>query len=94
MAAKRGGGWRKITLGSDLGFNLKSHTELLDLDRVLTKLSEMDARAADVVEMRVFGGMEVTEVAHTLDVSERTIYKDWHFAKLWLSKELAEGECP
>jgi RNA polymerase sigma factor (TIGR02999 family) len=94
MAEKRGGGWRKITLGSDLGFDLESHTELLDLDRVMTKLSEEDPRAADVVDMRVFGGMEVTEVGHILGVSERTIYKDWHFAKLWLSKELAEGERP
>ena len=32
------------------------------------------------------------EIAHILDVSERTIYKDWHFAKMWLSKELAEED--
>jgi DNA-directed RNA polymerase specialized sigma24 family protein len=65
---------------------------LLDLDRVMTKLSDLDARAADIVEFRVFGGMTVTEVAHTLGLSERTVYKDWHFAKLWLFKELARRD--
>jgi RNA polymerase sigma factor (TIGR02999 family) len=90
-AQKRGGDLRKITLHDAHGFDLPSDIELLDLDRVLTKLAASDARAAKIVEYRIFGGMTVPEVAHVLSVSERTIYKDWHFAKLWLSRELAEG---
>jgi RNA polymerase sigma factor (TIGR02999 family) len=93
-AAKRGGGWQRITLDDRLGLKMPSAVEILDLDRVLVKLSEMDARAGRVVELRVFGGMTMEEIAHILDVSERTIYKDWHFAKMWLSKELAEEDHP
>jgi RNA polymerase sigma factor (TIGR02999 family) len=90
--ARRGGGWRRITLDTNLGFDLPQEMELLDLDRVMTRLTGLDAQAAQIVEMRVFGGMTVAEVAHLLNVSERTVYNDWYFAKLWLAKELAEGD--
>lgn len=91
-AAKRGGQWQRITLDDRLGLKMPAAVEILDLDRSLAEFANVDSRAAQVVELRIFGGMTMEEIAHILDVSERTIYKDWNFAKMWLSKELAEGD--
>ena len=88
---KRGRGWRRVTLDGNLGLTFPTDIEWVDLDRVLDRLAELDPRAADVVTMRVFGSMSTREVAQALGVSESTVYKDWHFAKLWLCKEFAEG---
>jgi RNA polymerase sigma factor (TIGR02999 family) len=88
---KRGGGWKRITLDDRLGLKWPSAVQILDLDKLLTKLSGLDERTGRVVEMRVFGGMTVAEVAHALGVTERTIYKEWRFAKMWLAKEFADS---
>jgi RNA polymerase sigma factor (TIGR02999 family) len=93
-AAKRGGGWDRITLDERLGVAAPPDIEILQLEEALTQLGEMDARMARVVELRVFAGMTVEEVAHVLQVSERTVHKDWRVAKIWLARELAGGEPP
>jgi RNA polymerase sigma factor (TIGR02999 family) len=62
--------------------------DLLVLDEALQRLAAADPRCAQVVEMRVFGGLEVTEVAHALGVSAPTVKRDWQFARAWLAKEL------
>jgi hypothetical protein len=51
----------------------------------------MDQRMGRVVEMRVFAGMKMAEIAHTLSVSRRTADNDWSFAKRWLGREFAGG---
>jgi RNA polymerase sigma factor (TIGR02999 family) len=94
-AAKRGGGWAQITLsgtpaaGPNEG---KLHEDallgVLDLDEALSRLAEMDARKAKVVELRFFGGLPNKEIAEALDVSERTVESDWAMARAWLKKEL------
>jgi RNA polymerase sigma factor (TIGR02999 family) len=90
-AAKRGGNWRRVTLSSGLGLKVTADVDLLDLDRTLVQLSEMDPRSAEIVELRVFGGMRVDEVAHVLGVSPRTVQNDWRVAKMWLTRELTGG---
>jgi RNA polymerase sigma factor (TIGR02999 family) len=90
-AAKRGGGWERVALNSRLGGSGIPDVEVLDLDRALTQLAEMDERAGRVVELRVFAGMKTREIARILDVSERTVDSDWRAAKLWLKKKLSEG---
>lgn len=87
--AKRGGGWQRITLNEDVGFHGDSQVEVLDLERALTRLGEMDPRMVQIVELRVFAGMNVEEVAHVLGVSARTVHGDWRVAKMWLARELA-----
>ena len=88
-AAKRGSGSDRVTLdenalpGDDPAF------DLLSLDDLLTRLAAIDHRAAQVAELRVFGGMTVDETAEQLGVSARTVQTDWTMARLWLSKELA-----
>lgn len=87
-AAKRGGDWRRVTLSSDLGLKISADVDLFELDSAMGKLAEMDPRSAQIVELRVFGGMHVNEVAHVLDISPRTVQNDWRVAKMWLTREL------
>lgn len=62
---------------------------ILALDETLQRLAALDARKAQVVEMRCFGGLTMAEVATALDVSLRTVEADWYFARAWLKAELA-----
>lgn len=89
-AEKRGGGGQRVTLEEGVMLGSDPELELLDLHRVLDKLAGQDERAARVVEMRVFGGMTVKEVAHVLGVSERTTNDDWAMARMWLARELSQ----
>ncbi len=61
---------------------------ILALDEVLEKLAQFDERQAKIVEMRFFGGMSNKEIAEHLDISERTIGREWQSARLWLYREL------
>ncbi len=58
------------------------------LDEALEKLSELDERQAQVVEMKFFGGFSNSEIAEALDLSERTVIRVWKAAKYWLYREL------
>jgi len=87
-AAKRGGGLHRVTLDSKLGLGTKTEPELLDLNRALERLAEMDPRMSQVVDLRIFGGLTMKEVALVLGVSKRTADGDWAMARLWLAREL------
>ena len=63
--------------------------DLVALDDALNALAEFDARKAQVVEMRFFGGMNVEETAATLQVSAGTVMRDWRLAKVWLLREIS-----
>lgn len=63
--------------------------DVLVLDEAISRLGERDERQARVVELRVFGGFEIDEVAAIVGVSERTVKRDWRFAKAWLACELS-----
>ena len=62
--------------------------DVLALDDVLSRLASVDERQAVVVELRVFGGFDIDEIAGVLGVSARTVKRDWRFAKAWLACEL------
>ncbi len=87
-AAKRGGDMHQVTLDEGVLAGGTHELQLLDLDGCLSRLSELDARASQVAEMRIFGGATVAEIAHNLNVSKRTVDGDWSMARLWLSREL------
>jgi RNA polymerase sigma factor (TIGR02999 family) len=89
-AAKRAGGWQRVTLDQRLDLRAPSEVKILRLEEALTRLDAMDARMARVAEMRILTGMTVKEVAHVLAVSPRTIDSDWRVARSWLTSELAE----
>ena len=61
---------------------------VLDLDRALASLSEVDPRKARVVELRHFGGLSVEETAEALQISPETAKRDWKMAKAWLLRRL------
>jgi RNA polymerase sigma factor (TIGR02999 family) len=87
-AAKRGGPDRqKVSL--DTGVLITgAEPDYLELHDALEKLENLESRAGRVVELRFFGGMTMQEIAILLDVSLRTVEKDWAFARAWLRREL------
>jgi len=68
-------------------------SQLVALDDALNALARLDARKAQVVEMRFFGGLSVEETAEVLKVSSVTAMRDWNTAKAWLYRELTGGTC-
>jgi RNA polymerase sigma factor (TIGR02999 family) len=64
---------------------------ILALDRAIEQLAERDARAAQVVRLRFYGGLSVEEVVETLQSSRRTVMRDWAFARTWLYGKLSRG---
>jgi RNA polymerase sigma factor (sigma-70 family) len=60
----------------------------LRVHEALERLAEADPRKAEVVKLRVFVGLQVQEIATVLNASEKTVQRDWTFAKAWLSREL------
>lgn len=93
--AKRGGDRRKVTLAeglTPLGNRELDAEDLLTLNDGLDRLAELDARQAQVVELRFFGGLTVPEAALILGVSERTVEGDWAHARAWLKRELSRRE--
>ena len=65
--------------------------DLLDLDRALARLEQEAPRAARVVELRFFAGLEIREIAEILDVSPATVTRDWEFARVYMKAELGGG---
>ncbi len=87
---KRGGGHRRVAI-EDANLSAPApDVDLLALDRALESLSRVDARKAQVVELRYFGGMTIQETADALNVSSDTVKRDWQVAKLWLLRALEE----
>ncbi len=85
-ADKRGGGQDALTLGAVAAGDVAA-VEVLKLDELLQSLHRIDERAAQVVELRYFGGYTEIEVAGMLDISESTLRRDWRRARAFLMKE-------
>ena len=62
--------------------------DVMVLDDLLSRFAALYGRAAQVVELRVFGGFEVEEVAKIIKISPNTVKRDWQFAKAWLTCEM------
>lgn len=65
---------------------------IIALDEAIDRLATIDARAATVVRMRFFAGLEQTDIASLLGCTERTVKRDWAFARAWLHDALGETE--
>ena len=87
-ADKRGGGQEALTLTASLDAGERAAVEVLALDELLATLHKLDERAAQIVELRYFGGYEETEIARMLDISDRTVRRDWRKARAFLLAEL------
>jgi RNA polymerase sigma factor (TIGR02999 family) len=90
-AEKRGGTAIHLSL-DDVHLSLEERAVgLLDLDEALARLHEMDERKSKIVEMRFFGGLSDEEIAEVLNVSTRTVLREWKKARLWLFRELSQN---
>jgi RNA polymerase sigma-70 factor, ECF subfamily len=92
-AQKRGGDNNAIFVVLDDADTtpLQYDDDLLRLDAALERLARLNPRHALMVESRFFGGLEISETAELLEVSEATILRDWRAAKAWLANELKHG---
>jgi RNA polymerase sigma factor (TIGR02999 family) len=93
-AAKRGGGAALLSLELDQFPAPESERsgELIALDDALAGLARFDPRRANIVELRIFGGLTVEETAEALDLSPESVKRDWRLAKAWLLRELLDGD--
>jgi len=87
QAQKRGAGATRVTL-SELDEVAGDMLDLVGLDDALDALAQLDARQAKVVELKFFGGLEASQIAQLLAVSEGTVRRDWSLARMWLGREL------
>ncbi|MEO5898339.1 MAG: sigma-70 family RNA polymerase sigma factor [Vicinamibacterales bacterium] len=89
---KRGGGAAMVSLEEALVINVERAPDLVALDDALHAFAALDERKSRVVEMRYFGGLSIEETAAALDVSPETVRRDWRIAKVWLLRQLSNGE--
>ena len=88
-AAKRGAGATILPLEHAAAATVQPLEDLIALSEALTRLERLDARQAQVVECRFFGGLSLDETAEALNTSAATVSRDWAFARAWLHNELA-----
>jgi RNA polymerase sigma factor (TIGR02999 family) len=89
-ADKRDGG-TPVTLSDENLGGTDSAYDALDVDSLLTELQRYDETAAEVVSLRVFGGMSIAESAEALGISIATVNRRWASGKAWLTRELTRG---
>ncbi len=86
---RAGGDWVRVTMTArDERLALDSADEALALEEAIGKLEAVDERAARVVELAWFAGLEQEQIAATLDIGLRTVARDWRFARAFLKTEL------
>jgi RNA polymerase sigma-70 factor (ECF subfamily) len=88
--AKRGGNPLRVSLSEADQISDPGTGEVLAIDEALSRLAALDPRKAQIVELRYFGGLGVEEIGRLLDLSSRTIKREWRWAKAWLYRELRE----
>lgn len=88
MAEYRGGRAPHVALDAAIENAPPRSHSVVGLDDALLSLEKIDERKARIVELRVFGGLSNQETGEALNISERTVNREWHFAKAWLAREL------
>lgn len=92
-ASKRGGAAAAfVTLDDSADLPVADDRDLLVLDEALGELARTNARQAELVELRFFGGFEVAEAASLLGIAEATALRDWRAAKAWLASQIRRGK--
>jgi RNA polymerase sigma factor (TIGR02999 family) len=85
QAAKRGGDRQRVDMDDLTLLDAATPGMILDLDELLARLAEADREAAEVVKLRVFGGLSVSEAGRVLGLSRSVVYEAWQFARAWFS---------
>jgi RNA polymerase sigma factor (TIGR02999 family) len=88
-ADKRGGGVRPIDLDARQIAVTERADTLVALDEALTRLAQFSSRLARIVELRFFGGLSEAEIGDLLQITDRTVRRDWVKARAWLHAEMS-----
>ena len=88
--AKRGGNPVRVSLSDVDQVSDTTSAEVVAVDEALSRLAGIDPRKAQIVELRYFGGLGIEEIAQLLELSSRTIKREWRWARAWLFRELGE----
>lgn len=91
LAAKRGGATPRVALEDVPAESDASEIDLVALDEALAALAEIDPRLGKLVELKYFGGLSTEEAAVVLEVSPRTVEREWSAARAWLHRRLTKG---
>lgn len=87
---KRGGEHLKITLDERIEASSENDLDFVELDEALNDLAKLSERQSKVVELRYFGGLKENEIAETLNISVRTVRRDWNAARAWLFRRMRD----
>jgi RNA polymerase sigma factor (TIGR02999 family) len=87
-AEKRGGGAVLVSFDERM-FDARPPSDVIRLNDALDELAVLAPRKSQVVELRFFAGLSVEEISAALDISAKTVQRDWEFARAWLQRELA-----
>jgi RNA polymerase sigma factor (TIGR02999 family) len=85
---KRGGGKVRVELLDQIGYVAEDPDLVLSLDELLARLGQEDAVAAQVANLRLFGGCSIDEASHALGISRASAYRNWKYARAWLRAAL------
>lgn len=88
LADKRSGAWHRVELTEGLAILECDATTVLDVESAFAEIEKLDPRMAQVAEMHVFGGMNVSEIAVALGLGSTTVKRDWNLARALLSRHL------
>lgn len=88
---KRGGGAVQVSLEEAAAFAGQPAEHFLALDEALKFLERLDSQKGKIVELRYFGGLSIEETAEVLDISPRTVRREWQRSKAWLYRLITEG---
>lgn len=88
---KRGGDNLRVTLDESADVPLEKELDMLALDDALDRLAALNPRHSRIVELRYFGGLTEEQTAEVLQVSTRTVRRDWVLARAWLFRELSSN---
>lgn len=89
MRKKRGGKMQNVTFIDEIMEVEHQAEELIEIDKAIDRLDEFDQRLAKIVELHYFGEMSFDAIAEVLNLTSRTVYRDWVKARGWLYKELS-----
>lgn len=87
---KRGGEALRVSLSEAENVAPQTSADILMLDEALSLLAEFDARKSQIVELKFFGGLHEEAIAQVLNISLRTVQREWNLARAWLYQELAK----
>jgi len=91
-AEMRGGELQRVELDEELAISPERSEELLAVNEALDALQAINPRQAQVVELRYFAGLSIEEVASTLNISSRSVKRDWMEARRWLFQEIQKDD--